>query len=1767
MKARRKFAPYGSKVQIVGDHLAEIATQEATLLEPIRFYGRLKAYKVKLSKEDKVIYLPSPKIYVEDVPPSALWMGRMKKTFRRAPKSYRPFLREQVDEIVQLEQEAKDLPRTHQLDYPARGVSTRRVEGTRGTRRGRNPAPPDLFGFDQTPNPNLAISRFRVKNAAQVKKDYERDLFDTRLRFKDIFLLNQAIRADKLEELDEKLAGEQTSVAQTWDVFSRLNSIYKPVKQAVEFSSVVDRDYIAGGIDWSEKTKQSVLSWVDSRSKGRGDDKAARDRAVSLADGEYGGFISLLGRVNDLLNHPTKTKFTTGQNEYERLFEAKTAKEFAAYVYVATEKLANTIHVLSSLFAMMENIYLMPTSSEGKPAFSSRIRTATESLRRASQFVPTDTSAPEPASKKSRVDVKAYTDEEAQAFSRFFPSVNLDEFVVQAQQAGLSLNDVLQALHDHEKYLAILPLGKQVEKLVSRIETLKKKFKASTEKDILTWVSDNTTPEMAIEDSYVHLVDGTDYEYTGDTVGMWFDLLKGIRTLYPSLRPYILPRTRVKEQDALLRDPRSALSLIIDVQTQNRELARSLIYIGENNFLETYDSDIAGQTERVVGSLIRAVDDYISFIEREYDANEQLGYHSPGHTPSFMTSASVQPPASPDTLPDEVPPPPDGPTTYISDPTSLAEPTIPPVSPTGLPPIEVLEDADDEPPVEIPTITESDAGRNWWIEVGKARDAMTGDYARNTDADAARDQFRSHFSAGGSGTSNVFDTPVNPRFSTYAQAGRIARADTYAPMNTSFWKDPKIAEPVAMQMVSYPLSFDRGDLLSFYRYALGGGIGTAPTMRKGKYPHRKVVEMLHGRLKEISSRKAGGFTDASIPQYVWDQADEMERLLSDYLNNSPYPEMMKAASYAPDSCQNAGPPMPPYKPPGKYPWQRYPSRDASARTPNPSQVDRQGRRTRNHPIYGLIADGVDVATGEMGFEDAFDDLMRSFDPTIPEHTAISDLSDGDEATAVGRTPNQGGMDTSRMPNFADMDDPRDSNPMRRWGSASETVYPYLPLADIELLTPLITAMGVSDVAMSDRGFMGAYRRARGNPAGLASVSREQGHPDWYWWNRREGFNARHIGQVTDKKKNGSTEALWVDGKRFGLETMPSRRHLALIAWAWTPHDRRFHQWINSNRKVLLAMNKQLTSGRKPKHKTKRTPNAKSGLSFKDQIQKLAGVQPAQLAGVQPANPVLREDERVLAVLDALGYRYGQNMPGVWVHGTPIPDTAPPIVVSRKRVEFSPTREACVSSVQRGGFYKPSERMAMVTDGVVRQLFDRDIWSAIDWTSPPAMGEAARCWVPNPRPCYPTAYDEGWLVPSTANLRELLIPPKKESYLRALSIPEGVDVSVISPAEWKEYLWDKFNIPEELRGETPRNRNPKNGRKKKKSRATVQNIHALLDSMQKEANKLGTPMFAVVELQNGSDGASMTVLSKQKGSAVNNARGAHSWWEYNKGINPCHDRKESKKKKRTGNPPPKQQKLIYGDRLAGILQEFDPFYLSDRRGFPLFDSRPIHRVIQPEAIYRVSKRPYGMRLDHEMRSADTSMIIPPTSVTHREFLDKIYAPYHISQSSVEPLVDEDIYRGDNVSGNALSPHHVINIAEVWPDMSGNIAHPRPPAQMFLFPSIQASRDFSNSRSVEDAFTVASSTAGAPPFPWDKIMDADHLSAEELILLNDYYDDFRQATGIDIGPEPDPVFTLPFEGQPNQAIQRVWAKARQRNGEVRPTPSSLNNRTSHHGKKKK
>lgn len=103
-------------------------------------------------------------------------------------------------------------------------------------------------------------------------------------------------------------------------------------------------------------------------------------------------------------------------------------------------------------------------------------------------------------------------------------------------------------------------------------------------------------------------------------------------------------------------------------------------------------------------------------------------------------------------------------------------------------------------------------------------------------------------------------------------------------------------------------------------------------------------------------------------------------------------------------------------------------------------------------------------------------------------------------------------------------------------------YVYMDLDDVLDAEPAAEARGVSEVARGQAGFVAAYEDADGDPDAL---------PDT-WLRKRDGFVARHLAQL-----RGNNESAWQD------DGEPTRRHLALMMWAYTPSPKRTQRWLES----------------------------------------------------------------------------------------------------------------------------------------------------------------------------------------------------------------------------------------------------------------------------------------------------------------------------------------------------------------------------------------------------------------------------------------------------------------------------------------------------------------------------------------------------------------------------------------------------------------------------
>lgn len=107
-------------------------------------------------------------------------------------------------------------------------------------------------------------------------------------------------------------------------------------------------------------------------------------------------------------------------------------------------------------------------------------------------------------------------------------------------------------------------------------------------------------------------------------------------------------------------------------------------------------------------------------------------------------------------------------------------------------------------------------------------------------------------------------------------------------------------------------------------------------------------------------------------------------------------------------------------------------------------------------------------------------------------------------------------------------------------------FPWLDLPVAELAGIVARREGVSEVAAGPRGFLEAYRRSGGEPDVLGYYS-----PTQSWRDRRNNFLKRHVAQV-----KAAGEPLWTPQGR------PTRRHLALAVWAYSPHPEQIQHWLS-----------------------------------------------------------------------------------------------------------------------------------------------------------------------------------------------------------------------------------------------------------------------------------------------------------------------------------------------------------------------------------------------------------------------------------------------------------------------------------------------------------------------------------------------------------------------------------------------------------------------------
>lgn len=134
-------------------------------------------------------------------------------------------------------------------------------------------------------------------------------------------------------------------------------------------------------------------------------------------------------------------------------------------------------------------------------------------------------------------------------------------------------------------------------------------------------------------------------------------------------------------------------------------------------------------------------------------------------------------------------------------------------------------------------------------------------------------------------------------------------------------------------------------------------------------------------------------------------------------------------------------------------------------------------------------------------------------------------------------------------------------------SSKVTEYPFLPLKTVEQFEDYAEYRKVSKVArgekkssQSDMGFLEAYKKVKGNKEKLKNFPIKKEKKDGQdWWERRNNFCARHNKQMKNEDKYEK------EGKYKGL---PTRRHLGLIMWAYSPDSEKIKELGNKMKKIM-----------------------------------------------------------------------------------------------------------------------------------------------------------------------------------------------------------------------------------------------------------------------------------------------------------------------------------------------------------------------------------------------------------------------------------------------------------------------------------------------------------------------------------------------------------------------------------------------------------------------
>lgn len=108
--------------------------------------------------------------------------------------------------------------------------------------------------------------------------------------------------------------------------------------------------------------------------------------------------------------------------------------------------------------------------------------------------------------------------------------------------------------------------------------------------------------------------------------------------------------------------------------------------------------------------------------------------------------------------------------------------------------------------------------------------------------------------------------------------------------------------------------------------------------------------------------------------------------------------------------------------------------------------------------------------------------------------------------------------------------------------------PYIRLSVVERIEPFALREEVSEVARSARGFLAAYKLASGEPILMGRDPRSQ-KP---WSHVRRNMINRHLLQASKVERT-----FWLPSGQ------PTRRHLMLMMWAFTPTPEQTVTWLRT----------------------------------------------------------------------------------------------------------------------------------------------------------------------------------------------------------------------------------------------------------------------------------------------------------------------------------------------------------------------------------------------------------------------------------------------------------------------------------------------------------------------------------------------------------------------------------------------------------------------------